>query len=89
MNGMMNVEVTEEMFDAYHDAYSDVAFDDDASIENAERAGIAAAIKAFLAIEARKVLHCHVAGTTVGQHIDKCAKCGLDLRDGVHLRVGE
>lgn len=28
--------------------------------------------------------HMHVAGTTVGQHIDKCAKCGRDLRDPVH-----
>ncbi len=30
--------------------------------------------------------HHHVAGTTVSQHIDKCALCGLDLRDDIHLR---
>ena len=28
--------------------------------------------------------HYHVAGTTVGLDIDKCAKCGLDLRHVVH-----
>ncbi len=28
--------------------------------------------------------HRHVAGTTIGQHIDKCAKCGTDLRCEVH-----
>ena len=31
--------------------------------------------------------HHHVAGTTAGQHIDRCALCGLDLRDEIHLRV--
>ncbi len=31
--------------------------------------------------------HHHVAGTTIGQHIDKCALCGLDLCDDIHLRV--
>ena len=31
--------------------------------------------------------HRHVAGTTVGQHTDKCALCGLDLRDDTHLRM--
>ena len=30
--------------------------------------------------------HHHVAGTTVGQPIDACALCGLDLRDKIHLR---
>jgi hypothetical protein len=30
--------------------------------------------------------HYHVAGTTVGKHIDECAKCGLDLRDLIHKR---
>ena len=30
--------------------------------------------------------HIHVAGTTVGMHIDKCAKCGRDLRDPIHAR---
>lgn len=28
--------------------------------------------------------HCHVAGTTVGKHIDECARCGRDLRDPIH-----
>lgn len=31
--------------------------------------------------------HDHVAGTTIGQHIDKCADCGEDLRHSVHNRV--
>jgi hypothetical protein len=30
--------------------------------------------------------HCHVAGTTVGKHIDECARCGRDLRHPIHLR---
>ena len=30
--------------------------------------------------------HYHVAGTTVGWHIDKCAACGRDLRDPIHIR---
>jgi hypothetical protein len=28
--------------------------------------------------------HMHVAGTTVGKHIDECALCGQDLRCEVH-----
>ncbi len=28
--------------------------------------------------------HVHVAGTTVGKHIDECAECGRDLRDPIH-----
>lgn len=28
--------------------------------------------------------HMHVAGTTVGKHIDECAKCGQDLRADIH-----
>lgn len=28
--------------------------------------------------------HTHVAGTTVGKHIDECARCGCDLRHPVH-----
>lgn len=28
--------------------------------------------------------HYHVAGTTVGKHIDECAKCGQDIRSGIH-----
>lgn len=28
--------------------------------------------------------HIHVAGTTVGKHIDECAKCGCDLRHPIH-----
>lgn len=30
--------------------------------------------------------HIHVAGTTIGKHIDTCAKCGHDLRHESHLR---
>ena len=28
--------------------------------------------------------HIHVAGTTVGKHIDECARCGRDLRHPIH-----
>lgn len=28
--------------------------------------------------------HIHVAGTTVGEHIDTCATCGRDIRDPIH-----
>ena len=35
----------------------------------------------------RKFAHMHVAGTTVGQDIDKCAKCGIDLRNAIHSAV--
>lgn len=28
--------------------------------------------------------HIHVAGTTVGKHIDECARCGNDLRHPIH-----
>lgn len=28
--------------------------------------------------------HCHVAGTTIGKHIDECAKCGHDIRHPIH-----
>lgn len=28
--------------------------------------------------------HMHVAGTTVGRHIDECAVCGQDLRCEIH-----
>lgn len=28
--------------------------------------------------------HTHVAGTTIGKHIDECAVCGQDLRCDVH-----
>ena len=28
--------------------------------------------------------HTHVAGTTVGKHIDECARCGQDLRCTIH-----
>jgi hypothetical protein len=35
------------------------------------------------------VRHYHVAGTTVGKHIDTCAACGNDLRSDIHFRVGE
>lgn len=27
-----------------------------------------------------------VSETTIDQHIDKCALCGLDLRDDIHIR---
>jgi hypothetical protein len=30
--------------------------------------------------------HIHVAGTTVGKHIDECARCGRDLRHPIHSR---
>jgi hypothetical protein len=32
--------------------------------------------------------HIHVAGTTVGKHIDECARCGQDLRCSIHRRMG-
>ena len=28
--------------------------------------------------------HLHVAGTTIGKHIDECAKCGNDIRARIH-----
>lgn len=28
--------------------------------------------------------HLHVAGTTIGRHIDECAKCGHDIRARIH-----
>lgn len=28
--------------------------------------------------------HTHVAGTTVGKHIDECATCGEDIRAEIH-----
>jgi hypothetical protein len=31
--------------------------------------------------------HIHMAGTTIGQDIDKCAKCGLDIRDDIHIKI--
>lgn len=31
--------------------------------------------------------HIHVAGTTVGKHIDECAVCGQDLRSSIHERA--
>ena len=31
--------------------------------------------------------HMHVAGTTVGKHIDECALCGRDLRNPIHSTV--
>lgn len=31
--------------------------------------------------------HMHVAGTTVGKHIDTCAVCGEDLRADIHARL--
>lgn len=31
--------------------------------------------------------HIHVAGTTVGKHIDECARCGQDLRCSIHSRT--
>ena len=31
--------------------------------------------------------HVHVAGTTIGKHIDECALCGDDLRSPIHLRI--
>jgi hypothetical protein len=34
--------------------------------------------------EAVTLGHIHVAGTTVGTHIDECAKCGRDLRHPIH-----
>ena len=40
----------------------------------------------FKLIHAR---HYHVAGTTAGLDIDTCAQCGRDIRDAIHLRVGE
>lgn len=33
--------------------------------------------------------HYHVAGTTAGLGIDTCAKCRRDIRDEIHLRMGE
>jgi hypothetical protein len=30
--------------------------------------------------------HVHVAGTTVGKHIDECARCGCDLRHSIHAK---
>lgn len=33
------------------------------------------------------VMHTHVAGTTVGKHIDTCAVCGHDLRHEIHHRL--
>lgn len=29
--------------------------------------------------------HIHVAGTTIGEHIDTCAVCDKDIRNGIHL----
>ena len=31
--------------------------------------------------------HIHVAGTTVGRHVDECARCGQDLRASIHRRM--
>ncbi len=33
--------------------------------------------------------HTHVAGTTVGLDIDTCALCGKDIRNDIHLQIGE
>lgn len=33
--------------------------------------------------------HMHVAGTTVGRHIDECAVCGQDLRCAVHANESQ
>lgn len=35
---------------------------------------------------ADEIPHTHVAGTTIGKHIDTCARCGRDLRHSVHQR---
>lgn len=40
-----------------------------------------------LAVWREAFKHTHVAGK--GQDIDTCGKCGLDLREEIHLRVGE
>lgn len=44
-----------------------------------------AAKKAVIVYEGRD--HHHVAGTTIGKHIDECAICGKDLRDPIHGSV--
>jgi len=36
---------------------------------------------------ANDLTHIHVAGTTVGKHIDECARCGQDLRSDIHRRL--
>ena len=45
-----------------------------------------------LAHEHQRILdgepHAHVAGTLAGLHIDTCAKCGRDLREAVHMSIG-
>ncbi len=28
--------------------------------------------------------HVHVAGSTIGKHIDECARCGHDIRHEIH-----
>lgn len=35
---------------------------------------------------AKRKRHMHIAGTTVGKHIDECAKCGEDIRSPIHSR---
>lgn len=30
--------------------------------------------------------HGHAAGTLAGKDIDACARCGLDIRDDIHVR---
>ena len=32
--------------------------------------------------------HIHVAGTTIGLPVDKCAVCGRDGLDPIHIRYG-
>lgn len=42
------------------------------------------AANCFLVTDDRS--HFHVAGTTVGLHIDECARCGQDIRSAIHAR---
>ena len=44
-----------------------------------------AAQKALIVAQQRD--HCHVAGTTVGKHIDECAVCGHDIRHPIHVSI--
>lgn len=57
---------------------------DDPIIMGHVQAAYDAAKKALVVAQGRD--HYHVAGTTVGKHIDECAVCGRDLRDPIHRR---
>lgn len=52
-----------------------------------DRAGGYWELRITLPIPEARLPHYHVAGTTIGKHIDECAKCGRDLRSDIH-RVG-